>query len=55
MRRGEVFATFHRPDCQVNLLTGPVRDLQTNTPEYKITAVSVEKAPSNGRSAGRRK
>jgi formate dehydrogenase major subunit len=45
VRQGQLFATFHRPDRQVNLLTGNSRDSQTNTPEYKVTAVSVEKVP----------
>lgn len=55
MRRGELFATFHRPDRQVNLLTGGFRDRQTNTPEYKITAVSIQKFLRNGRPARQEK
>jgi formate dehydrogenase major subunit len=41
---GVVFATFNDPSTLVNHLTGPHRDSHTNTPEYKVTAVSVERA-----------
>jgi formate dehydrogenase major subunit len=44
MRRGEVFASFHNPEQRLNLVTGRGRDAYTNTPEYKVTAVAVEKA-----------
>ena len=43
LRRGEVFATFHDPGRQVNLLTSPFKDSKTNAPEYKITAVQIRK------------
>jgi len=39
---GTVFATFNDPRTFVNRVTGPHRDLQTNTPDYKVTAVRVE-------------
>jgi formate dehydrogenase major subunit len=41
LRAGELFATFHDPVTKVNLVLGRVRDNQTETPEYKVTAVSV--------------
>ncbi|HSM87890.1 MAG TPA: molybdopterin dinucleotide binding domain-containing protein, partial [Candidatus Limnocylindrales bacterium] len=44
LRPGEVFATFHDPGRQVNLLTSPFKDSKTNAPEYKITAVQIRKA-----------
>jgi formate dehydrogenase major subunit len=41
VKPGEVFATFHNPESNVNALTGDQRDRQTDTPEYKMTAVRV--------------
>ncbi|NOQ00108.1 MULTISPECIES: formate dehydrogenase subunit alpha [Mycolicibacterium] len=49
---GVVFSTFSDPAVPVNALTGPGRDPTTNTPEYKVTAVSVQRVdqpPSNCR------
>lgn len=43
MRPGDAFATFHSPDVFLNHLTGPGRDNITGTPEYKVTAVRIEK------------
>ncbi len=43
---GVVFATFNDPTVPINRVTGPGRDSVTNTPEYKMTAVSVEPATS---------
>lgn len=40
---GELFVTFHRPELFVNQLTSSVRDRLVRTPEYKVTAVRVEK------------
>jgi formate dehydrogenase major subunit len=40
---GQLFATFHRPDVLVNMVTGPHRDAVTGTPEYKVTAVRIER------------
>ena len=40
---GQLFTTFHTADAFVNLLTGPHRDAVTGTPDYKITAVRVER------------
>ncbi|MBL6853056.1 MAG: formate dehydrogenase subunit alpha [Alphaproteobacteria bacterium] len=47
MRPGEVFATFHNPRVALNKLTGPARDTMVQSPEYKVTAVRVEKAVSS--------
>jgi formate dehydrogenase major subunit len=47
MKPGELFATFHTPDAFVNSVTSPYRDANTLTPEYKVTAVSLEKALKN--------
>jgi formate dehydrogenase major subunit len=41
---GTAFATFHDPAMALNHVIGPGRDTRTNTPEYKVTAVSVEPA-----------
>ncbi|WP_024301884.1 formate dehydrogenase subunit alpha [Pseudogulbenkiania sp. MAI-1] len=40
---GQLFATFHRADLMVNRLTSSVRDSKVQTPEYKVTAVRVER------------
>ena len=44
VKPGEPFATFHSVPAFVNQATGPGRDPQTGTPEYKVTAVSLRKA-----------
>jgi formate dehydrogenase major subunit len=44
VQEGQVFATFQRPDLLLNAVTGPYRDAVTDTPEYKITAVRLERA-----------
>jgi formate dehydrogenase major subunit len=43
MRAGELFATFHTAAAMVNDVTGPHGDRITGTPEYKVTAVRIEK------------
>lgn len=43
VRPGELFATFHDPKVMLNELTGPARDRYVKTPEYKVTAVRIEK------------
>ncbi|MSR64494.1 MAG: formate dehydrogenase subunit alpha [Verrucomicrobiae bacterium] len=40
---GELYATFHSVRVFLNELTSPHRDRYTQTPEYKVTAVTVEK------------
>jgi formate dehydrogenase alpha subunit len=42
---GVVFLTFHYPETGANALTGPVRDRISGCPEYKVTAVEVDRAP----------
>lgn len=44
VKTGELFATFHAAEVFLNQLTGPHRDSAEQTPEYKVVAVSVEKA-----------
>jgi formate dehydrogenase major subunit len=41
---GVAFATFHDPAVRLNRLTGPHRDALVGTPEYKVTAVRLERA-----------
>ena len=48
---GVVYATFHHPLCQTNVVTTDNSDWATNCPEYKVTAVQV--SPSNGQPSGR--
>jgi predicted molibdopterin-dependent oxidoreductase YjgC len=43
VKPGDLFATFHATDVSLNQLTGPQRDAQVQTPEYKVVAVSLEK------------
>ena len=43
VRRGELFATFHTAQVSLNFVTGPYRDRQVLTPEYKVTAVRIDK------------
>jgi formate dehydrogenase major subunit len=40
---GVLFTSFHSPEVFTNRVTGPHRDSVTGTPEYKVTAVRVEK------------
>jgi formate dehydrogenase major subunit len=43
VKPGELFATFHTPNVFVNFVTGPYRDGYVDAPEYKVTAVRIEK------------
>jgi formate dehydrogenase major subunit len=43
IRAGELFATFHDADVRLNAVTGPQADPITGTPEYKLTAVRLQK------------
>jgi formate dehydrogenase major subunit len=40
---GQLFATFHSAGAKVNMITGPHRDGSVGTPEYKLTAVRLER------------
>ena len=42
-QKGNVFMTFHFQKALTNLLTSEHRDPITGTPEYKVTAVKIEK------------
>lgn len=46
VKSGEVFATFHSPEIMLNQLTGDRRDRSVGTPEYKATAVRIERISS---------
>ena len=43
VKPGELFTTFHDPKIFLNRLTGPFRDRFVQAPEYKVTAVRIEK------------
>jgi formate dehydrogenase major subunit len=43
VKPGELFATFHTPEVSLNRVTGPRRDRYVKAPEYKVTAVRIEK------------
>ncbi len=40
---GELFATFHTAEVFLNRVTSPHRDRYVKSPEYKVTAVQIEK------------
>ncbi|MBV8466439.1 MAG: formate dehydrogenase subunit alpha [Burkholderiales bacterium] len=44
LKPGQLFATFHDPQRWVNRVTSPYRDTLVGSPEYKVTAVRVERA-----------
>ena len=43
VKPNELFATFHTAEVFLNRLTSPYRDRYVKTPEYKVTAVRIEK------------
>ena len=43
LRPGEVFASFHTVESFLNRVTRSGRDRYTRTPEYKVTAVALER------------
>ena len=43
VRTGELFATFHKPEQLINRITSRNRDRYVQAPEFKVTAVRVEK------------
>ncbi|HWP42398.1 MAG TPA: formate dehydrogenase subunit alpha [Blastocatellia bacterium] len=43
VKPGQLFATFHTSGVFLNKVTGPNRDPYAKTPEYKVTAVALEK------------
>ena len=43
VKRGELFATFHDAEVFLNSITSPHRDRYVKSPEYKVTAVRIEK------------
>ncbi len=44
--RGQLFATFHSKDVFLNFVTSSHRDQIVGSPEYKLTAVKVERVAS---------
>jgi formate dehydrogenase major subunit len=43
VKPGELFTSFHTVAASLNFVTGPFRDRQVDTPEYKVTAVRIER------------
>jgi predicted molibdopterin-dependent oxidoreductase YjgC len=43
VKRGELFTTFHDPKVFLNYATGKQRDRFTLAPEFKVTAVRIDK------------
>jgi formate dehydrogenase major subunit len=50
---GQLFATFQTTEAFLNTLTGPHRDAVVGTPEYKVTAVRIERVIEERESPGR--
>ena len=50
VKSGELFATFHDPSVFLNYVTGPTGDRFTQAPEFKVTAVRIEKLSGPGMS-----
>jgi formate dehydrogenase major subunit len=44
VRPGQLFATFHTAEVFLNHVTSPHRDRYVKSPEYKVTAVTIEPA-----------
>jgi predicted molibdopterin-dependent oxidoreductase YjgC len=47
---GQLFATFHTTAALLNAVTSPYRDAVVGTPEYKVTAVRLERLPTGSQS-----
>jgi formate dehydrogenase major subunit len=45
---GVVYTTFHHPETATNVVTTELADWATSCPEYKVTAVQVERAGDAG-------
>lgn len=43
VKPGELFATFHTAEVFLNRVTSPHRDRYVKSPEYKVTAVKIER------------
>ena len=43
VKKGEVFSTFHNNQVFINNLTSSIRDTLVKTPQYKVTAVQIER------------
>ena len=43
IKTGELFATFHTAEVFLNRMTSPHRDEYVDAPEYKVTAVRIER------------
>jgi formate dehydrogenase major subunit len=48
VKPGELFATFHATKVFLNRITSKYRDRYVQAPEYKVTAVRIEKLKPNG-------
>jgi predicted molibdopterin-dependent oxidoreductase YjgC len=46
---GTCFLSFHHPESHTNRLVGPQRDPESDCPEYKLTAVRIERRPATRR------
>jgi formate dehydrogenase major subunit len=48
VKPGELFATFHTAEVFLNRVTSPHRDRYVKSPEYKVTAVKIERVNQEG-------
>lgn len=51
MQPGVVYTTFHHPETGANVITTDNSDWATNCPEYKVTAVQVDKVIGDNESS----
>lgn len=48
VKQGELFATSQTARANLNRVTGGARDAVAQTPEYKVTAVAVQRLEHRG-------
>lgn len=49
IKEGQVFLPWHFPECLANLLTGPCAGPPSKMPEFKFSAITIEKVDDNGK------
>ena len=49
IKAGQVFLPWHFPQCLANILTGPSAGPPSRMPEFKFSAIQIEKVESDGK------
>lgn len=49
IQKGQIFLPWHFPDCLANILTGPCAGPPSRMPEFKFSAINIEKVENNGK------